>query len=73
VEDHRLAEEVPHEGGRRLFIETAWRPDLLHASLVHHRDAVGEAESLDLIMRDEEHGDAEAALEELHLYPHLLA
>src|SRR4029434_5630680 len=73
LEDLRLAQEVPHEGGDRLFVETARRADLLHATAMHHRDAVGEAEGLDLIVGDEEHGDAEAALEELHLHPHLLA
>ena len=47
--------------------------DLLHAPALHHRDAVGEAQRLDLVVGDEEHRDAEPPLEELHLHPHLLA
>src|SRR5262249_57328015 len=71
LEDHRLAEKVAHEGRGGLLVQTAWRPDLLDAPAVHYRDAVGEAERFDLIVGDEEHGDAETALEELDLPAHL--
>ena len=40
---------------------------------MHDRDAVGEAQRLDLIVGDEQHRDAEPALQQLHLHPHLLA
>src|SRR5499425_328116 len=73
LEDHRLTEEIAHEGGGGLFVERTRRADLLDASAVHQRDAIGEAERLDLIVSDEEHGDAEATLEELDLRAHLLA
>src|SRR5262249_15736216 len=69
LEDHRLAEKVAHEGRGGLLVQTAWRPDLLDASAVHHRDAVGEAERFDLIVGDEEDGDAETAPEEFALAP----
>src|SRR5262250_554972 len=72
MEDHRLTEEIAHEGGGGLFVERARRANLLDAPAVHHRDAVGEAERLDLVVGDEEHGDAEAALEELDFHAHLL-
>src|SRR5215813_11188774 len=72
-EDHRLAEKVAHEGRGGLLVQTAWRPDLLDASTVHHREAVGEAERFDLIVGDEEHGDAETALDYFDLPTHLLA
>ena len=73
AQEHGLAEEVAHEGGGRPLVEVPGRPDLLDAPALHHRDAVGEAQRLDLVVGDEEHGDAEPALEQLHLDPHLLA
>ena len=72
-EDHRLAEEVAHEGRRRPLVQVPRRPHLLDPPPVHHRDAVGEAERLDLVVGDEQHGDAEPPLEDLHLDAHLLA
>ena len=72
-QDHRLAEKVPHEGGGRRLVKASGRADLLGTASIHDRDPVGEAERLDLVVGHEEHGNAEPALEELQLHPHLLA
>ena len=73
AQDHRLAEEVADERGGGLLVEARAAAHLLDAAALHDRDAVGEAERLDLVVGDEEDGDAEAALQELQLDAHLLA
>ena len=40
---------------------------------IHHRDAVGQAQRLCLIVRHEDRGDADLALDLAQLVPHLLA
>ena len=72
-QDHGLAQEVPHEARGRVLVQAAGRADLLDAPALHYRDAVGQAERLDLVVGHEEHRDAEPALEQLQLDPHLLA
>src|SRR6266850_3891306 len=72
LQDHGLTQEVAHEGRRGLFVEAPRGADLLGAPARHDRDPIRQAERLDLVVRDEEHGDAEPALQELQLDSHLL-
>ena len=56
------ANEIRHEGGRRVAIDLLGRADLLDDAVVHHHDALGHRQRLLLIMRDHEGCDPEAAL-----------
>ena len=55
------------------LVELARRAELLDAAVVEHGDAVGEGERLLLVVRHEDEGDAEVALDLLQLDLHLLA
>ena len=63
----RRAEKGGDEGVGRPVVDRLRRPDLLHQSPFHHHDAVAQAHRLDLVMGDEDRGDAELALKELQL------
>ena len=58
---------------RRLLVDLAGGADLLDAAGVEDGDAVGERQRLLLVVRDEEEGDADVALDRLELDLHLLA
>jgi hypothetical protein len=73
AQHHGLTQEVAHEGGGGPLVERSRRADLLHAPPVHDREAVGKAQRLDLVVGDEQHRDAEPALQQLDLHAHLLA
>src|SRR5687768_3613401 len=71
----RLADEVGDEAILGVLVE-GWRVgDLLHPTLVHHRDPVAHGERLFLIVRDVDEGDPNLVLQilevELHLFPEL--
>src|SRR6185369_4060500 len=72
-EEQRSADEVTHELVGGLLIEKARAALLLHDAGIHQSDAVREAQSLDLVVRDEQHGDVETLLQQLHFEAHLLA
>ena len=73
VEQVGCADEIGDETGCRLLVELARGAELLDAARVEHGDAVGERERLFLIVRHEDEGDAEIALDLLQLDLHLLA
>ena len=54
-----------------LAVDLVRRPDLAHAALVHHGDAVAERHRLDLVVRDVQHRRADLAVEAAQLRPHL--
>ena len=68
-----LAEKAPDEGVCGPLIDFARRSDLVDPAVVEDRDAVGHAHRLLLIVRDIEHGHAEALLDLLDLDLHLKA
>src|ERR1700716_3801894 len=68
-----LAKKVAHEWRSWVVVQLAGWPDLLDVALVHHRNKVGHAQRFKLVVRNEEHGDAESLLEEFHFHSHLLA
>jgi len=61
------------EARRRPLVDLGRPADLLDASGVHHRDAIGHHQGLALVVGDEYRGDAEAALQPGDLDAHLLA
>ena len=62
------------DGARiRSFIEPLSRVNLIHPAAAHDGDAVGKGERLFLVMRDEDEGDADFALELAKFDLHLLA
>jgi hypothetical protein len=73
AEAARSADEVGDEARRRALVDRARRPELLDAPLVHHRDAVREAQRLGLVVGDEDGRDADLAQDLAQLRPHLLA
>src|SRR5579863_7409332 len=67
----RLADEVRDETRSRPAVDLLSRPDLLYASFVHDRDAVGHRHRLALVMGDEHEGRPDLPLDlgELDLEP----
>ena len=68
-----LADEIGDEGIGRGLVDLVRQADLLQPALVHDGDAVGHDQRLFLVMRDEQRGQPEAALQAAHLELHLLA
>ena len=62
-EDVGAAEKARGEARRRSTVQRARLADLLQAAPVHQTDAVGHAERLLLIVRDEDRRDADGALD----------
>src|SRR5262249_13829390 len=69
----RLADEIGDESAGRALIELARNGDLLQPPMVQHGDLIGQDERLLLVVRDEDGGEAEAALEAPHFELHGLA
>ena len=68
-----LAEEVGHEGGRRVLVDLGRRAQLLDLARVHHRDRVGHRHGLLLVVGDVHERDAHLGLDPLELDLHLPA
>src|SRR5207244_5267684 len=73
AEEVHAADELGDEARRRPLVDLGRRADLLDASGVHHRDAIGHHQRFALVVRDEDRGDAEAPLQPGDLHSHLLA
>src|SRR5262249_20738164 len=73
AEQQGLADEVAYELVRGSLIQLTRRSGLLDDPLAQDRDAIRQAERLDLIVRDEEDREIEALLEQLDLDAHLFA
>ena len=69
----RRADETGDENARRPGIHLERRADLLRAAGVHDDHAVREGHGLDLVVRDEEAGGAQPAVQRLQLGAHLYA
>ena len=69
----RRADEAGDEGGGRAVVDLFGRADLLHAAGVHHDHALRQRHRLDLVVGDEQRGDAEFAVQLLDLQPRLRA
>ena len=67
------AEEVRDERRRRPLVGLVRRADLLGAAVVHHHDAVAERHRLGLVVRHQDGGRADRALDLAQLDLHLLA
>ena len=67
------AEEVRHELGARALVEVGGAARLLDPALVHHRDRVGHAHGLLLVVRHVHERDADVLLDALELDLQLLA
>ena len=67
------ADELRHEARGRRVVHLVRRAHLLEPALVEHADAVAHRQRLVLVVRDEQEGDAELALQRLQLALHLLA
>ena len=65
--------EAGEEGRGRPLVELARAALLLDAAGVHHDDAVGDRQRLLLVVRDIDHGEAEALLQLADLLAHLAA
>ncbi len=63
--DLRFADELGDEQVRRVVEHLVRGAELLHHSGVHHREAIGERQRLDLIVCDDDGGVAELALQHL--------
>ena len=68
-----LADEASHEFGAGVVVDFRGRADLFDLPLVHHRDTVGHAQGLLLVVGDEDEGDTEAFLQVFQLGAHLRA
>src|ERR1700712_4621141 len=68
-----LADEVGDEGILRLFIQRAWRRDLLDFALMENRDAVGHRQRLTLVVGHVDHGHAQTLMQMLDLHLHVFA
>ena len=68
-----FADELRDETRGRAFVKLLGAADLGDAAIVHQRDPVGQRQRLFLIVRDEQDGDAEFAMQALELELHLLA
>lgn len=69
----RQAEEACDERGARIVVENARRVHLQQPAAEHNADAVGQRQSLFLIVCHQQRGDAGNALNLLEFEPHLLA
>ena len=67
---HR-ADEAGREAAQRLPIDFVRRADLLDIALVHHADAVGDGESLLLVVGHVDGGDAQPALDVADIFAQL--
>ncbi len=67
------ADEFGDEACRGTLVDVLGGADLGDAAAVHHRDAVAHRQRLDLVMGDEEGGDAERALDRADLVAHRVA
>ncbi|EGE58054.1 hypothetical protein RHECNPAF_35000108 [Rhizobium etli CNPAF512] len=59
----RRADEARDETRDRTVIDLFRRADLLHPAAIHHHQPVGQRHRLGLVMRDEDRGGAEAAMQ----------
>ena len=59
---HR-SDEPGHERVRRVSVDLGGRAELLHRSLRHHRDAIGDGQRLLLVVGDEQRRDPEIGLD----------
>ena len=73
VDDVAVPDEVCDKGVLRLIVDALRRADLLDPALVHDDDRVRHREGLFLVVRDEDEGDAELALDLDELALHALA
>ena len=69
----RAADDRRDESVRGHVVDGLWRVHLLKHALAQHRDAVGHAHRLDLVVRDIDERPAEFVLEPLQLRSHLEA
>ena len=69
----RGADEAGDKGGRRAVVHLFGRAELLHHTTVHHDHALGQCHGLDLVVGDEQGGDAEFVVQLLDLEPGLCA
>jgi hypothetical protein len=69
----RRADETGDEGAGRRRVDLFRRADLLDLAGVHHQHAFGQRHRLDLVVGDEQRGDAELAVQGLDLQPRLRA
>ncbi|MNQ09483.1 hypothetical protein D3C85_223000 [compost metagenome] len=67
------ADEARHEAVDRAVVELERRTDLLHPARAHHDDAVGHGHGFHLVVRDVDHGVAQALVQGLDLGAHLHA
>ena len=68
-----VADEAGHERVRWRVVQVLRRGELLDAPVVEHGDAVRQCHRLCLVVRDEDHGHAELAVQAADLQLHLLA
>ena len=73
VEEVGRADEGRDERRRRLLVDLLRRAELLDPALVEDGDPVAQGERLFLVVRDEDEGDADLALQLLELDLHLLS
>src|SRR5687768_8640656 len=71
-EEIRLADEVGDEASPRTLVDLLRRALLQDPSLVHHRDPVGQRQSLFLIVSDVDERDPDSLLQLLQFDLHLL-
>ncbi len=69
----RPSDEFRDEASRRPIVDVLGIADLGDATAMHHRDAIAHRQGLDLIMGDEECGDAERTLDRADLVAHRVA
>ncbi len=70
-EEIGLADEIGDEARRGPLVDFRGRTDLQDPAATHHRDPVGHGQRLVLVVRHEDEGDAELALQPLQLELHL--
>ena len=63
----RRADEARHEPVRRLHVDVVRRIELLDDPILHHRDAVGQRQRLDLVVGDIDHRCLEPLVQPLDL------
>ena len=73
LEEVRVADEGGDEAAARRLVDLGRGPELLDLPAVHHRDPVGQAHRLALVVRDVDEGDPDLVVDQVQLDQHLLA
>src|SRR5262245_9343072 len=66
-----VADELSDEAVGRPVVNVERRADLFDLAVAEHGDAIGHRHRLGLVVRDEDHGDADLAMDALDLDLHL--